>query len=171
MSTASRFTEFGNNIKLTSVQYDHAKTKYDNVCRVLHNRYYPNTAYDGTTKFLIGSYGKETAIRPPRDIDVIFKMPWDQFNRKMLVGNGPRFLLNEIKGILQKTFTTTESIRPNGMVVEVNFTTFSIEVLPGFEWDTVEPKGQFYVPQISKPSPIGLIQSIFVKHWTIWCDK
>ena len=76
MTTCSRFRKFGENIKLTTAQYDDAKTKYDNVCRTLHNHYYPKSEYNGSTKLLIGSYGKETAIRPPGDVDVIFKIPF-----------------------------------------------------------------------------------------------
>jgi hypothetical protein len=147
MSTASRFDAFCDKIKLTSAQYEDAKTKYDNVCKTLHNYYYPNSTYNGSTKLLIGSYGKETAIRPPGDIDVIFKIPFETYKRFSQNETGPRGLLNEVKSVLQKTFSTTDRIRPNGMVVEVAFSTFSIEVLPAFEWTIEGFAGQFEVPE------------------------
>ncbi|EPE9901124.1 conserved hypothetical protein [Flavobacterium psychrophilum] len=149
MSTSSRFDTFINNIKLSSTQYDDATTKYNNVCKALHNYYYPNLTYNGSTKFLIGSYGKNTAISPPGDIDVIFKIPYATYERFSKNKTGPRGLLNEIKSILDKTFTTTERIKPNGMVVDVAFTTFNIEVLPAFEWTISDWNGTFTVPDTS----------------------
>ena len=149
MSTSSRFDTFINNIKLSSSQYDDATTKYNNVCKTLHNYYYPNLTYNGSTKFLIGSYGKNTAISPPGDIDVIFKIPYATYERFSKNKTGPRSLLNEIKSILDKTFTTTEKIKPNGMVVDVAFSTFNIEVLPAFEWTVNDWNGTFTVPDTS----------------------
>jgi len=154
MTITSRFDTFLATIKLTENQHNDAKTKYDNVCRTLHNHYYPRTIYNGSTKLLIGSYGKDTAIRPPGDVDVIFKIPWETYAKFKDNKTGPRGLLNEIKDILKKTFTTTETIRPNGMVVEVVFSTTNIEVLPGFAWTVESMKGQFTVPDTSKGSNI-----------------
>lgn len=152
MSTSSRFSEFCENIKLTSAQYADAKTKYDNVCKTLHNYYYPSTFYNGSTKFLIGSYGKETAIRPPGDVDVIFKIPFHTYKRFSDNKTGPKGLLEEVKSILKNTFTTTDKIRANGMVVEVAFSTFDIEVLPAFEWTIEDYRGQYQIPEMSSAS-------------------
>lgn len=146
MTTGSRFSTFLENIKLTETQESDAKTKYDNVCRTLHNHYYPTIEYNGSTKLLIGSYGKSTNIRPPGDVDVIFKIPWSTYDKFYKQKTGPRGLLNEIQEILKSKFTTTEIIKPNGMVVEIQFGTFSIEVLPGYEWSS----GNFSVPDTSK---------------------
>lgn len=150
MTPYSRFSAFIENIKLTELQNTDAKTKYDNVCRSLHNHYYPETGYNGSTKLLIGSYGKNTNIRPPSDVDVIFKIPWTTYSKFSNQKTGPRGLLREIQVVLQKTFSTTEIIKPNGMVVEVQFATFNIEVLPGFEWSSGIIDGTFTVPDTSK---------------------
>ena len=148
MSTASRFNKFHDNIVLTPSQYEDAGTKCDNVCRALHRFYYPDETYTGATKYIIGSHGKGTAIRPPSDVDVIFKIPWATYERFSKNKTGPRGLLNEVKTILGKTFTTTERIKPNGMVVDVSFATFNIEVLPAYEWSTVT-QGTFQVADTS----------------------
>ena len=66
-----QFNKFYNNIKLTKKQREDAKTKYSGVCKKLHEYYYPNISYSGSTKLLFGSYGKHTNIRPPRDVDVL----------------------------------------------------------------------------------------------------
>ena len=115
MSTYSRFKTFCDNIKLTSNQRRDAQTKYDNVSKVLHNYYYPNTVYNGSTKLLIGSYGKHTAISPPGDVDVVFKIPWAKYDYFSKQKTGTRLLLNEVRDVLNNTFTTTDRITPNGM--------------------------------------------------------
>ena len=163
MSTSSRFNAFCENIKLTSVQYADAKTKYDNVCKTLHNHYYPSLEYNGSTKLLIGSYGKETAIRPPGDIDVIFKIPFETYKRFSENKTGPRGLLDEVKSVLKKTFTTTDKIKPNGIVVGVAFATFNIEVLPAFEWTVQDWNGQFQVPETSG-SPLSLMGLMYPQY-------
>lgn len=162
MSTSSRFNLFCENIKLTPAQYADGKTKYDNVCKTLHNFYYPKSEYNGNSKLLIGSYGKETAIRPPSDIDVIFKIPFETYCRFSETKSGPRALLDEIKTILKRTFTTTEKIKPNGMVIEVEFATYKIEVLPAYEWTTQNWNGEFHAPD-SSTSPIALLSNILPK--------
>jgi len=66
MSTIRKsFEKFVSNIRLTSAQIEDAKKKYNGVCKKLHNHYYPDSEYNGSTKLLIGSYGKRTNIRPP----------------------------------------------------------------------------------------------------------
>ena len=61
-------------IKLTKVQNKDLETKMNGVARCLHGAYY-ESKYDGATKYLIGSVGKKTNIRPPKDIDILFKIP------------------------------------------------------------------------------------------------
>ncbi len=170
MSIFQRFFQFNNNLSLTQNQYNDAKTKYDSVCKTLHNYYY-SSSYDGSTKYLVGSYGKQTSIRPPGDVDVIFKIPFDTYQRFNNNTTGPRGLLNEIRDILRNTFTTTSKIKPNGMVVEVAFTSYNIEVLPAFEWTTSTLNGKFQVPTTSNPSSIyntrSLVQAVN-QHYGSW---
>ncbi|HHE64683.1 MAG TPA: hypothetical protein ENL09_01525 [Bacteroidetes bacterium] len=98
MSTvAERFNKFLSNIQLTSAQIQDAQTKYNGVCKKLHDHYY-DFSYDGSTKLLVGSYGKNTAIAPPTDIDILFIMPYEVFDRyDSYSGNGQSQLLQDIK--------------------------------------------------------------------------
>src|SRR4051812_10391936 len=78
----------------------------------------------------VGSWGKFTRIRPPRDVDVVFKLPSSVFERfEQRSGNKQSQLLQEVKGHLQRSFTTT-SIKGDGPVVLVPFTAFNVEVIP-----------------------------------------
>ena len=105
MSIQGQFEQFYAKIKLTKNQTKDARTKYTEVCEVLHKRYYPNTKYGGNTKQLIGSYGQDTHIRPARDVDVIFIMPRRSFSQYGDMGlNGPSHLLQEVKKALKKKY-------------------------------------------------------------------
>lgn len=158
-----QFKEFSQNIRLTDNQEKDAKTKYTGVCKTLHNAYY-NNSYDEKTKFLFGSYKTKTNIRPlseDQDVDVLFKIPEETYNKfKNYNGNGPSALLQEIKGVLKNTYTTTDTIKGWGKVVLIKFSddTHNVEVLPAFElenktfkipnsenggsWDNFDPRSQ-----------------------------
>lgn len=141
----SHFKKLLKKLRLKDPQKKDAKTKVKSVCETLHAKYYPNHTYDGRTKFLVGSYGKHTNIRPPKDIDVIFKMPDDAFQRfDSLSGNKQSQLLQEVRVALKDKFSTTEKISAFGKVIVVGFSegTHTVEVLPGWQL----PSGAFRIP-------------------------
>lgn len=144
MSVNDQFLKFYENIKLTSAQRDDAKTKYEGVCKKLHDYYYPTTEYTGATKLLIGSYAKHTHIRPARDIDVIFMMPpekFDQYDDNQ--SNCQSQLLQDIKKILEEKYPDTP-IRADEKVIVLEFadTKHDVELLPAWEYED----GTFKIP-------------------------
>ncbi len=140
MSVASRFDQLLLNIRLTSEQLEDARTKYDGVCKKLHDHYY-TSEYTGSTKLLIGSYGKKTNIRPARDVDVIFKLPPDKYKTDSNY-NYQSYLLQEVRDILQEKYPSSD-IRGDGPVVVVNFSNdHFIEVVPAIELTS----NKFYIP-------------------------
>ena len=143
------FEKFAENIRLTQSQGQDAKTKYDGVCNKLHTSYY-EAEYDGSTKFLFGSYKTRTNIRPlasNQDVDVIFKIPDDTYERfKTYDGNGPSALLQEIREYLKEKYTTTEiKAWVNVVLVQFADNTHNVEVLPAHE----ESSGFFTIPNSS----------------------
>lgn len=139
-----QFVKFYENIKLTSSQREDAKAKYNGVCSVLHNYYYPGTTYSGNTKLLIGSYGKHTSIRPARDIDVIFIMPPEKFAQyDDNTSNKQSQLLQDVKAILQEKYKNTP-ISAFGKIVKLEFadTKHDVELVPGWE----NNDGTFIIP-------------------------
>ncbi len=143
MPINDHFNQFLENIKLTSGQIEDAKIKYDGVCSKLHDHYY-TTEYDGSTKLLIGSYGKKTNIRPARDIDVIFFMPPERYNQyNDNQSNGQSQLLQDIKKILEEKYPNTP-IKAWGKVVVLEFsdTHHQVELLPA--WENTD--GTFTIP-------------------------
>lgn len=141
------FTKFCDDIRLTPNQNEDAKTKYKSVCKTLHKEYY-GSEYNGKTKFLFGSYKTKTNIRPlsdMQDVDVIFKIPQETYNKfDDYEGNGQSALLQEIKDILKKTYSTTDKVSGWGKVVLVKMAEgkHNIEVLPALE----KNDGTFTIP-------------------------
>lgn len=140
-NVGAKFDRFLSNIQLTQAQVDDAITKHTGVRKTLHAAYYSN-AYTGSTSLLVGSYGKNTAVRPPSDIDILFKMPPNSFDRYNSASyNGQSQLLQDIKNVLLKSYGDTD-MRGDGQVVAVRFTSFAVEVAPAFE----KQYGDYYVP-------------------------
>lgn len=141
------FKTFCEAIRLTESQEQDAKTKYDGVCKKLHDSYYTNS-YTGSTKLLFGSYKTRTNIRPlseDQDVDVLFKIPEETFKKfHKYQSNGQSALLQEIRYFLNEKYSTTEEIRAWGKVVLVKFSegVHNVEVLPGYE----QCDGSFMIP-------------------------
>jgi hypothetical protein len=81
---------------------------------------------------LVGSWGKATEVRPPRDIDVLFALPKAVYDRyETRPGNKQSQLLQEVKDVLTRTYPTT-NMRGDGQVVMIPFTTYAVELVPAF---------------------------------------
>lgn len=143
MTGASRFYVFLANIRPTEGQMADARTKLDGVARTLHNHYYEDT-FTGETARLIGSYGKGTAVRPPRDVDILFVLPNILYQRyREYESNGPSQLLQDVRDVLKDRYTTTDKIRGDAHVVVIPFSGgHNVELLPAWRTTT----GKYWVP-------------------------
>lgn len=89
MATASRFERFQREIELTSKERDEAQARAESVGKSLHSLFYPTDVYDGRTMQLAGSFAKGTSVRPVRDVDVLFSLPFGTFSQHYnYAGNG-----------------------------------------------------------------------------------
>lgn len=188
MAIQEQFEKFYENIRLTQAQREDAKRKYDGVCGKLHSYYYPGTEYDGGTRFLIGSYGKRTHIRPARDIDVIFIMPPEKFSQyDDNNSNCQSQLLQDIKTILEEKYPDTP-IKAFGKVVVLEFADpqHNVEVQPAWEntdgmftipnsenggsWEIVDPRAEIKRIQDSDEKT-GKTKALIrmVKKWSELC--
>ena len=130
-------------LKLTKTQREDLEKKMNGVAKCLHSAYY-KSKYDGSTKYLIGSVGKRTNIRPPKDADILFKIPDEDYERfRGYSGNGPSALLQEVRSKLDATYPTSEK---HGWVkvvaVEFSEGKHNVEVLPAHE----RKDGKFVIP-------------------------
>lgn len=128
---AARFGDFRNDVNLTSDQIEDGVTKSKGITASLNTTYYGHNHND-LNSFMVGSWGKGTAARPPNDVDLFYRLPDEMFasiNGRQ--GNKQSQLLQEVKTVLQGTYPQTD-MRGDGQVVVVNFNSLMIEVVPAF---------------------------------------
>ena len=141
ISVSDRFGKFLENITLTDAQIADGATKRGSVGKVLNTKYYNSTS-ETANSIYVGSWGKATRIRPPRDVDVLFQLPksvYDRFEQR--TGNKQSQLLQEVKTALAASFPRTD-IRGDGPVVKVPFQSFAVELVPAFELQS----GKYWIP-------------------------
>jgi Second Messenger Oligonucleotide or Dinucleotide Synthetase domain len=126
-----RFTQFNQELALTPLQYSDGITKSGGVVGCLNRHYYGSESRTDNS-FFIGSWGKNTAGRPPRDVDLYFVLPVEVYYRfQGRVWNRQSALLQEVKNALAETYPDTD-MSGDGQIVLVRFESYSVEVVPSF---------------------------------------
>jgi len=116
-----------------------ALTKFKGIATCL------NWAYRGMgsptdNAFLIGGWAKETAIRPPRDVDMYYLLPTEVYARYEGYGAGVNkqsTLLQEVKRKLLASYPRS-GIKGDGPVVVADFHGWTVEIVPAFRWNNGE---------------------------------
>jgi hypothetical protein len=126
-----RFTRFNDELALTPLQQRDGLTKTAGVIACL-NRWYYGSDSQTDHRFFIGSWGKNTAGRPPRDVDLYFVLPVKVYYRfEQYIWNKQSALLQEVKGALGDKYPSTD-MSGDGQIVLVNFGSYNVEVVPAF---------------------------------------
>jgi hypothetical protein len=132
MNVSARFSGFLSNIAMTELQVEDGITKHTGVRSCL-NSYYWNVNSGYSNSMLVGAWGKATPVRPVRDIDILFALPYSVYERyEQVSGNKQSQLLQEVKSVLTATYSSTK-MRGDGQVVVVPFASQPVEVLPAFK--------------------------------------
>lgn len=81
----------------------------------------------------VGSYGRGSAIRGFSDLDMIFRLPYQYYERyNNYQNNGQSAMLQDVKNSLQTTYSSTD-VGADGQVVVIHFTDgISFEIVPAF---------------------------------------
>ncbi len=131
----ARFDRLLENLRLTQDQRDDGITKHSGVRSCL-NQHYWGTSSGSANSLLVGSWGKSSEIRPPRDIDVMFVLPQEVYERfQTRPGNRQSQLLQEVKSVLARTYINTD-MSGDGQVIVVRFISYGVEIVPAFELTT-----------------------------------
>lgn len=131
-TVSERFTSLLSNISLTEDQKTKGAERRESVVQKMNSKYYSSSSSTNNSKY-VGSWGKATRIRPPRDVDVLYEMPKEVYDRYQLrTGNKQSQLLQEIKDYLKTHYPTT-AIRGDGPVVIVPFQSYNVELIPAFK--------------------------------------
>lgn len=130
MGLADWFSGFCSN--LTVKDGGTISTRYKNITKRLNTDYWSTTS-DSAHSLYVGSYGRNTAIQGFSDLDMIFQLPYSEYERySNYAGNGQSALLHAVKTSIEKTYSTT-SIRGDGQVILVPFNDgITFEVVPAF---------------------------------------
>jgi hypothetical protein len=140
MVVAQRFEAFLSDITLTPAQRTDGETKHKNVRSCLNAHYYGTNSETANSR-LVGSWGKATRVRPPRDIDVLFELPVAVYHRyEARGGNKQSQLLQEVKDVLLNRFPNT-AIKGDGPAVVIPFATFKVELVPAIKLTS----GQYWI--------------------------
>jgi Second Messenger Oligonucleotide or Dinucleotide Synthetase domain len=126
-----RFAKFLGNLEPTADQHADGTTKHGGVRAALNRAYYGHSS-ETANSLLIGSWGKNTRVRPSRDVDLIFLLPASMHGQyEQRSGNRQSALLQEVRNVLARTYTQT-TIRGDGQVVVIPFNSIPVEVALGF---------------------------------------
>lgn len=132
MDVSKTFETFLENLKIQNKS--EISNRYKSITKIL-NKYYWNSESDILHSLQVGSYGRGTAINGISDLDMVFNLPWDVYKRfNSYETNGQSALLQEVKNVIAKTYSTTD-VGGDGQVVAVKFNNHTVEVLPAFEYD------------------------------------
>lgn len=141
-----RFRRFHQDLNLTPDQLNDGLTKQLGVRKSLQRAYY-GAASDSPPGFVVGSWGKSTAVAPPSDVDIFFELPIAVYERiEGYSGNKQSALLQEVREHLLTTYPQT-SMRGDGQVVIIAFNTIVVEVVPAFRYDG---QRRFYMPDTNR---------------------
>lgn len=131
MQVKDDFNEFISNLQIDN--FDDINTSLEGLAKKLNQKYYDNSTTDNY--LMVGSMGRNTSIKGESDIDVIYELPDEVFERfDDYESNGQSQLLNEIRDVLKEKYPSTD-IKGDGQVVVISFTKYKIELVPGFKQD------------------------------------
>lgn len=131
MELTKRFESLCNNVELDN--RDDLERSAGEIAKKLNKEYYALDADASTHLYIVGSVGRETAIKGNSDLDIIFDLPEVIYKRfDAYESNGQSALLQEIKNCLLTRYPKTD-MSGDGQVVVIEFEKYTVELVPGFK--------------------------------------
>ncbi len=129
MTIEETFESFFNNLIVDNE--DDIFKKIKRIVKTLNKELY-NIENETDHSYIIGSFGRDTAIKGVSDLDVIFALPEDlYYTYNAYTSNGQSALLQKIRSIIQTTYSQTD-VRGDGQVIVIQFSGFTVELCPAF---------------------------------------
>ena len=130
MSLSSDFKTFCSKILL--VNREEMETTAGEIAKKLNKHYYDLQVDITTHLYIVGSVGRNTAIKNSSDLDLLFDLPTSVYSRfNNYESNGQSALLQEVKTILAERYPKTK-MSADGQVVVIEFTNYTVELVPAF---------------------------------------
>lgn len=139
---ATKFEEFITSLEIKNIDEETKRIK--EITKRLNKSYYDDCESETEHCEVVGSLGRNTAIKSFSDVDMLFILP---INKKKQYddhdGNGQSKLLQDVKKEIKKRYPKT-TVRGDGQVVVVRFESLKkiVEVCPVFE----QSDGSFLYP-------------------------
>ncbi|WP_315437247.1 nucleotide-binding domain-containing protein [uncultured Selenomonas sp.] len=131
MALKEDFETFCSNIQLDN-RSDMEKSAGE-IAKKLNKHYYGLAEDTSSHLYIVGSVGRQTAIKDSSDLDIIFDLPTSVYNRfNAYEKNGQSSLLQEVKQVMKERYSRTE-VSGDGQVVVIEFTKYTVELVPGFK--------------------------------------
>jgi len=109
------------------------ETTCGEIAKKLNSHYYDLTNEKAEHIYIVGSVGRKTAIAKTSDLDVIFDLPTSVYSKyNAYESNGQSALLQDVKEVLKERYPKTD-IKGDGQVVSIEFTSFTVELVPAFK--------------------------------------
>jgi predicted nucleotidyltransferase len=116
---------------MSTTVVNNVSSRYKQITKRINLDYW-GTDSETNNSLFVGSYGRGTAIHVS-DIDMIVRLPYSTYEKfNNYSGNGQSALIQEVKSVLQKTYSKSY-VRGDGQVVKIDFTDgICYEIVPGF---------------------------------------
>ncbi|MCD8107028.1 MAG: nucleotidyltransferase domain-containing protein [Oscillospiraceae bacterium] len=125
------FETFCKEIRLQN--QDNMEISAGEIAKKLNKEYYGLEKDNTSHLYIVGSVGRGTAIDGASDLDILFDLPSEVYDRfDKYSSNGQSSLLQEVKEVLKSRYPKTD-IRGDGQVVVIDFTGYTVELVPGFK--------------------------------------
>lgn len=119
--------------KLKPDNINNMETEASEIAEILNKNYYDLNSDSNTHMYIVGSVGRGTSIKGVSDLDLLFDLPSEKYSQfDNYSGNGQSALLQEVKNVLKDKYKKTD-ISGDGQVVVINFTKYTVELVPGFK--------------------------------------
>ncbi|MFD1992050.1 nucleotidyltransferase [Paenibacillus nicotianae] len=131
MSVSEQFSTFCSNLRMSDDTVSTIRSRYKQITKRINLDYWDTTS-DSSHSLYVGSYGRGTEIWTS-DIDMIVQLPYETYKKyNDYTGNGQSALLQEVKKVLQKTYSTSH-LKGDGQVIGIDFTDgINFEIVPAF---------------------------------------
>ncbi len=131
MSVSEWFQGFCGNIRISNANVINIQSRYKQITKRINLDYW-NSDSDILHSLYVGSYGRGTDIHTS-DVDIIVQLPYSTYQKfNGYIGNGQSALLQEVKNIIQKTYSSSH-LKGDGQIVGLEFTDgICFEIVPAF---------------------------------------
>lgn len=131
MSLETDFEIFIGNLEQTNIS--EMEITVGEIAKKLNKNYYNLDSDKTSHMYIVGSVGRETAIKGVSDLDILFDLPVEVFKRfDAYKEKKQSSLLQEVKNVLKARYPNTD-ISGDRQVVVIKFNKYTVELVPGFK--------------------------------------